>query len=297
MLPKTHILGRSFVLPALLLAMLACKGEDELEQSPTTHIEGPDTTFNRVMVDRLRMRSAPDMEAETIMLLPEGSIVKFWGERSQEQLEVILRGQSITDHWKRIKYGSSVGWIFGGAMQEIEDSNVGDLLIIPGERVGPVLATDNERSLIERLGPEHVERGDLMIGEGQIVEATYLFSGTEKELILLWDAEDFEHLREVRITKANSPWKTEEGLSVGTDLKTLEGINGKPFVISGFQWDYAGSTVSWNAGKVSSDLVIVFAEPKQIHKSLIGDHRISSDTRQLQRANPQVKAIRVLFSI
>ena len=135
-----------------------------------------------------------------------------------------------------------------------------------------------------------------MVGEGEMLDVSYVFPGTDKELILLWSAQDFKHLREIRITKSSSPWKTEAGMAVGTSLKKVEEINGKPFLMSGFQWDYAGSTMSWNRGNLSSDLVVTFAEPKRVHKSLIGDQEISSDNPPLRRANPRVQVLRVIFS-
>ena len=71
--------------------------------------------------------------------------------------------------------------------------------------------------------------------------------------------------------------------------------NGKPFLVSGFEWDYAGSTISWQDGQISNDLALVFEPPNRVHKSLLGSKGISSEDSRLRRLNPKVRVIRVLF--
>ena len=274
---------------------MSCQGEKVDEPPIENETTAIDTSYLRVTVDRLRMRDAPGLDSDPITLLPEGVIVRYWGEHSQEKARISLRGKTIEDYWKHVRYGHHDGWVFGGALAKEENNDVADALIVPGQRVGPILADDTEQSIIDRLGASQVIRGEFMIGEGEMLEVSYVFPGTEKELILLWAAQDFKHLREIRITKAQSPWKTEEGMTVGTSLKKVEEINGKPFLMSGFQWDYAGSTMSWNRGSLSPDLVVTFAEPKRVHKALLGDQEISSDSPPLRRANPRIQVLRVIF--
>ncbi len=280
----------------MLCLWSACQSTDQETDSTPDELPAVDTTFYQVQVDRLRMRSAPGLNSSTVTLLPEGALIRYWGDHSLDKADITLRGKLISDYWMHVKYGSHQGWVFGGALQEQEDHSVADALIVPGKRVGPILATDSEQSIIDRLGSEQVQRGEFMVGEGEMLEVTYVFPGTEKELILLWTAEDFIHLREVRVTKAASPWKTEEGLAIGSSLKEVEKINGKPFLMSGFQWDYAGSTMSWNLGNIDADLVVTFAEPNRVHRSLLGDHEIRSDDERLRRANPKIQMMRVIFS-
>ncbi len=38
----------------------------------------------------------------------------------------------------------------------------------------------------------------------------------------------------------DSRWTLPNGVKVGTDLARLEQLNGRPFTITGFDWDYGG---------------------------------------------------------
>ena len=296
---KTHIMVKCKILIYLCIlggVLLTSCGADSGVLTSQEQKQLVDTTYHRVTVDRLRMRSAPGLKSETVMLLSEGAVVRYWGKHSEKKTRITLRDQPLEDYWKFIRYGSSEGWVFGGALSEVEENDVADALIEPGKRVGLILASDTEQSLVDKLGSDNVQRGEYMVGEGTMLNVTYIFPGTSKELILLWKEEDFTHLHEIRITQPNSPWKTEAGLTVGKSLKEVEKINGGSFLMSGFQWDYAGTTMSWNQGNLLPALVLVFAEPARIHESLIGDMEVSSDNRYLQRSNPKVQAIRIIFS-
>ncbi|MDH3651474.1 MAG: hypothetical protein OEQ53_17460, partial [Saprospiraceae bacterium] len=90
-------------------------------------------------------------------------------------------------------------------------------------------------------------------------------------------------------------WKTDLGVGIGSSLKNVESINGKPFLVSGFGWDYAGTTFDWKRGSITEKLVVTFEEPNRPHSSLIGDQGILSDDTRLSRLNPKVRTMRILF--
>jgi hypothetical protein len=258
-------------------------------------MEGPDTMLYTVMVNNLRMRAEPNLQASTILMLPEHAMVQYWGDHSDDKIKINLRGEEVSDFWYSVKYGKELGWVFGGGLAENKATEAYDRLIVPGERVGPIKADDSEATIIAKIGGEQVERGDFMLGEGESIRVTYLFPSTENELILLWDQEDFKTLREIRIRKTGSKWKLSNGLGVGTPLKEVAKANNGPFLLSGFEWDYAGTSLNWQGGSLSPDLVLIFDTPPKVHKTLVGDHSISSDESHMARANPKVKTIRVLF--
>lgn len=278
----------------ILVLMFSCKTEPE-EQPDLEVMPDTDTMYLEVRVDNLRMRAEPDLTSNTILMLAEGSKVQYWDEHSESKIQVTLRGQAVSDYWYRVRYGRDEGWVFGGALQKVEKKEAFDLLILPGQRVGPIQVEDNEQSIIDRLGGEVVERGEFSVGEGESVTVTYVFPSTEKELILFWDQEDFNRLREIRIRKKGSPWKLTSGIGIGSTLKEVEKANEGPFMLSGFEWDYAGTTLNWQGGSLSDQISMVFDPPAKIHKSLIGDHSIASDDDRMSRANPAVAVIRVLF--
>ena len=291
-----HKSSQSLILFFILaLSIPSCTNRED--QPDNALIEEPmaDTSFYRVMVNNLRMRDQPSLQGETLTLLPEGITVKFWDEHSREKEQITIRGSLKNEYWYLVKYANFTGWVYGGAIDKVNPAKGLDNFIVPGERVGPILAADTEQSIINRIGGAQVERGEYSIGEGEMITVNYIYPGTDKELIVQWLEEDFTHLHSIIIAKANSPWKTAEGLQVGSTLKEVEKINGNTFNMSGFQWDYAGTTTTWQNGTLAGKITIVFNEPSRVHKSLIGDHTIPSDDARLQRANPTVKQIRVLF--
>jgi hypothetical protein len=286
------------VIPLMALTMLLaqCKSVENEVPEPSEEVAlTPDTTLYTISVNNLRMRDEPNLQGNTIMMLPENGMVQYWGEHSSEKLQIKLRGQDVSDFWYRVKYGKSIGWVFGGALTVNKSKEAHDYLIVPGERVGPVKADDSEASIIERIGGDQVQRGDFIIGQGESVKATYLYPATENELILLWDQEDFQTLREIRIRKTGSKWKLTNGLTIGTKLTEVTRANAGPFLLSGFEWDYGGMTLNWQGGSLSSDLVLIFEAPGKVHKALIGDQSISSEENHMVKANPVVKTMRILF--
>ncbi|MEE1611341.1 hypothetical protein [Microvirga sp. CF3016] len=49
-----------------------------------------------------------------------------------------------------------------------------------------------------------------------------------------------------------SGWSGPEGLRVGSPFKAVETVNGKPFILYGFEWDYGGTIESWNGGALGN---------------------------------------------
>lgn len=253
------------------------------------------------MVDNLRLRSKPSLSAGTVATIGEDKMVQFWGERSIDEIEVTLRGRLIKDHWYLVKHENQVGWVFGGALgspsgdnHQGKDSN--DFIIIPGERVGLIKSTDSEQSIIDRLGGEHVTRGDFAVVDGSMIQATYCYAATDRELLLLWDNEDFTTLREIRLRKSNSPWQTIEGIKVGSTLKEVATANESPFELAGFGFDYGGTTVNWQSGSFPDELTLVFEPQITPHEDIMTDQIFSSDNRYIIRCNPVVNTIRILFN-
>jgi len=71
----------------------------------------------RALVDQLRVRSAPDLEAEVIGVLHEGETMTYVGEDSEEEIEVTLRGKKVKAPFKKVVINNGkTGWVFGGAV-------------------------------------------------------------------------------------------------------------------------------------------------------------------------------------
>jgi hypothetical protein len=159
-----------------------------------------------------------------------------------------------------------------------------------------LLEFSSEEALQKAFG-ENVKRsiGYMPEGTGQYPN-TILFPGTEREVEFIWnDTLNFSQIHSIHISREGSPWKTLEGITIGTTLKELEKLNGKAFIFSGFGWDYAGG-VNWDHGDMAPRQVLVSLElPADIisneFEPLMGDHDIISDSDLAQKANPVVAAI------
>ena len=96
-------------------------------------------------------------------------------------------------------------------------------------------------------------------------------------------------------------WHTEQGITLGTRLKELERLNGRPFTLTGFDWDYGGTVTNWNGGKLAEQIpdMILRLTPDydetdtqlteaEAH-AVLGDQEITSDNPIVQRLNPAVR--------
>ena len=94
------------------------------------------------------------------------------------------------------------------------------------------------------FGAENVVADDIPVGEGAVDLGTVIFPEFPRERVeILWkDAELRRSPRTVGIVGDESDWVTNHGVTLGVDLKTLEYINGAPFMLAGFGWDYGGTS-------------------------------------------------------
>ena len=152
------------------------------------------------------------------------------------------------------------------------------------------------------------------VGEGFTVPATFVFPSDPKRKIgISW--EDEERHRDtvrVQIDGDASFWHTTGGISLGAHLKQVEALNGGPFLLFGFNWDYSGTVASWRGGKLESAfephhhlrrtivrLSPVFADPNHVmspgEQELVGEREFPSSHPEMQKLDPVVYQIIWLF--
>ncbi|WP_247236210.1 hypothetical protein [Telluribacter sp. SYSU D00476] len=187
-----------------------------------------------------------------------------------------------------------------------------DFYAIPGEKVGNVVPQSTEANLIEHLGAENVRRDTIYIGEGEYRIGTTLFKGTPDEAQILWkDTVNWARPELVRIIPAtqpqNSQWQVQGGVHIGATLKETERLNGKPFELYGFGWDYGGTVVDWKGGKLTysrngkSYLGAIFvyeykeAEQDLLAEKVMGDSRFMSSNPAMQQLNPHIYSLEIRF--
>lgn len=179
---------------------------------------------------------------------------------------------------------------------------------ISSEGLGPIRRQTSERDLIELLGRENVARDMVYLSEDQSELGTDLFEG--RLVNILWSRHDpWRSIREILI--GVSRWQTTEGIGVATtSLRALEALNGRPFTLSGFRWPEAaelpagGEICSWQGGRLAGSLRGVSISLGDFdwtnlsdadQGALEGEECRSSSLPIMQRVNPRVSEIRVVF--
>lgn len=117
-----------------------------------------------------------------------------------------------------------------------------------------VRATDTEETLRARYGADNVAAERVHLGEGDTAPGTVLFpNDSSRRLTVIWD-DTVARARPMRVTVGSrrTRWHVIPGVSLGTSLSELEQLNGRPFKLFGFSWDYAGTVSGWEGGSLDS---------------------------------------------
>lgn len=166
-------------------------------------------------------------------------------------------------------------------------------IIDPASSVGGITPKFSKADVIELFGEENIERYEISIGEGDVAEGTRIYTGTNDEFLIEWNEETNTPVR-ITIEKSGTKWKTQEGITIGTTLDQLEKINGKPFMVTGFGWDYEGRSVSWENGTLPTALQLDF-EHKELSPSeesqVAGDRLFSSNHPVIKKKELKVRAL------
>jgi len=183
---------------------------------------------------------------------------------------------------------------------EVESELRMDWLIVPGVRVGEVVAGITESKLEDIYGVGNVARIEVDLGGGFTEPGTALFpADPERELHILWSSAKPNRVPRVLHVKGKA-WKTAEGIGLGTKLSQLEVLNGNAFTLSGFGWDYSGAVVSWDSGRLGELLqtrgrVQLWLQPPTGVKpgKLVGDKDFRSSNPAMRKLDPRVYALTV----
>lgn len=204
-----------------------------------------------------------------------------------------------------------------GARGYSQEPQAPDWLVIPGERVGPITAETSAASLEAAFGVENVRRTEINVGEGLKVPGSVVFpDDAARRIEVVWADASRNTPTEVRINGESSLWETAEGISLGSSLRDIERLNGFPFRLTGFAFDYAGTIVDCGHGRLkmlgcsaaddieqaprsrlltlrlaASDAATATREYRQV----LGDRTFSSGHPAMQVLNPRVYQMIVLL--
>jgi hypothetical protein len=156
------------------------------------------------------------------------------------------------------------------------------------------------------FGSANVKAERIDIGEGETVPGTVLFSAdSTRRLMIIWSDSTARRLpRRLILRDDSSRWSVAEGITLGTTLEELEKLNGRPFTLAGFGWDYAGVVMDWRGGKLATPLgrsVKLYLVPPSsaqsdpAYNSVLGDRPYASDLAAMRRLKPTVRQIFIDF--
>ena len=162
-------------------------------------------------------------------------------------------------------------------------------LIRPGEGFSDFTDELAKADLMRLLGKNRIMERPFYLGEGESAPGLVLYPDSPEEVEVLLDEDGFPMM--YRIQEEGSEWATAEGLKVGSSLADLEKINGQPFKLTGFDWDYGGTVTNWNGGTFAGkDFMVVLgydADAAQFSEEdisqLMGDQEILSTLPALRR--------------
>ncbi|HSF16611.1 MAG TPA: hypothetical protein VLK65_13775 [Vicinamibacteria bacterium] len=190
-----------------------------------------------------------------------------------------------------------------------------DWLIVPGERVGRITATTSESELESLFGTDNVEPVDVHIGEGFTEPGAAVFpSDPSRRIEVVWRDEARTSPKELRLLGDSSQWRTSEGISLGSTLQDIERLNGFPFRLAGFAFDYGGTITDCGRGRlrmlgcsdrdgtIQGRLVVLRLNPsaesraRAEYRQVLGDRDFSSGHPAMQALNPRVYQMIVFVS-
>ena len=174
-------------------------------------------------------------------------------------------------------------------------------LIVPEGGKGPLTQHTTHEDLVRAFGAGNIAEQDGIEGmSGDMVYVTVLFpDDPERKIEIQWRSPEKTVPAFVTVSGDKSRWKATRNISLGISLKQLEQLNGKAFRLTGFEWDYSGTILSWENGSLAAGLdgghgrvLIRLGSPprKDISEKeldeVAGDKPFSSHHPVMQKINP-----------
>ncbi len=175
---------------------------------------------------------------------------------------------------------------------------------------GPFAKDASEASLKQAFGAQNVEYRTVPGAEGVETQATVIYPNDPARMVTVfwWDeaGRTKPAMVQVQADYAADPdgsnyWKTEvlwqsaQGVKIGSTAAEVETLNGKPFKISGFGWDYGGFAVGWEGGKLEAPedspctLSLRFSPSVEtLPDGATGDTELMSNSAEMRGAKPRV---------
>jgi len=172
-------------------------------------------------------------------------------------------------------------------------------------------SNESESDLVTRFGAANVTTALIEGGgaEGEMNPGTVLLADRgDSRMEIFWKDKDLKRRPDwIHVYGGRSQWRSPAGITLGTDLRTLEKLNGRAFRLLGFGVDDEGGVVTWVGGKLVDDATPgckfkIYLSPRstdsatgRIEKEVLGDREYSSGHPAMQQLNPQVYQMFLLY--
>lgn len=175
--------------------------------------------------------------------------------------------------------------------------------IIVGKCFGAVTAKTTRAEVATIYGKANVKDATLHGPEGTTFSGTVVYPRKPADSFeIIWvDPKTKRRPELVRISDPKTKWKTTHGITVGTSLRTIEKLNGKPLTLNGFGWDLGGGVISWNEGRLAKEctgkLLLTFDArvteklPEKEATSIMGEREVKSDSPVMRKLDVRVQEL------
>lgn len=168
--------------------------------------------------------------------------------------------------------------------------------------VGPFAENATVADLEAAFGPANVVRADVYVGEGFSEPGTVVFpDDPARRIEILWDDPKAQSGPASVLLSEGSTWRVAvaDGLTIGIGdtLEDLEHVNGAPFSLQGFGWDYGGYAFGFESGRIGTVPGGCLAQPRldmsrtadpDAALPVSGDQVLSSDDPAVRAVAPFV---------
>jgi hypothetical protein len=170
---------------------------------------------------------------------------------------------------------------------------------------GPFGRNADHADLVKAFGGGNVVYRDIDGAEGEKIKASVLYPNDAKaKLEIIWGDEKARRQPTIR-ARDQSTWASANGIRIGMALADIERMNGKPFTLSGFDWDYGGRVKDWHGGALAKPLPggcivsVEFVHPEDSPEASLtkvsGDSDFRSDDADMRAVEPYVSVITISY--
>ena len=193
-------------------------------------------------------------------------------------------------------------------IQSEEDSLAGNGIDSAAESVivESLLDLKSESDIIRKYGANAVTYDTIWGAEGFFTMGTWIKTDDASHIEIMWtDSAKREGVISASLVSdadyfapqlPSGKWKSRTGVFIGMSIEELEKLNGRPFVFSGFGWDYGGGIIRWENGTLQDKGIAIqlnegvqsSALPEKEYLKCVGDVELMSSDTSARKMKPRV---------